>query len=134
MVDVGSRQRIVPGVEGVVRFGNVENANVGRQALIQRPQNGVGRREATLRFGLGTHAQVRHLSSRVDSGVGSPSGLNLHLGVKEILCCLPELPSHGPCVILLLPAAVLGAVVFQRELPGFQSPSIAGRSLGWMVW
>ena len=52
--------------------------------------------------------------------VGPAGTLDLELGSQEILSRLAELALHGPRVVLLLPAAVFGAVIFERNFPGFQ--------------
>ena len=67
---------------------------------------------------------MRHLSDGVYACVGTAGPLNLDFFSQEILGRLAQLALHGSRVVLLLPTAVLGAVVFERELPGFQFLSV----------
>ena len=71
------------------------------------------------------YAQVRHLGAGVYTGVGTAGTLDFDIRAEEVLSRFAELALDGAGVLLLLPAAVFGAVVFQRELPGFQFPSVA---------
>jgi hypothetical protein len=63
----------------------------------------------------------------VDAGIGPPRALNLDRAIEELFGRFSELPLHRSRIALLLPAAILCAVVFYGELPAFQLTSVASR-------
>jgi hypothetical protein len=65
-------------------------------------------------------AEVRYLGDSVYARVGTAGALDLELGSQEIFGRFAKLALHGSRVVLLLPAAIFGPVIFERDLPGFQ--------------
>ena len=113
------------GVELVARFFDIQDADVGRQPLIERAQDFLRRREGAL---CRKRAHVRYLRDGMDTGIRAAGAVDFEVRTQEILGSLAELSLHGPGVVLLLPAAVFRSVVFERELPGFQFLSVRPRA------
>ena len=63
---------------------------------------------------------MRHLRPSMHARVGAPRALDVHRASEELLRRFPQLALHGSRVVLFLPAAILRAVVFDGQLPGFQ--------------
>ena len=70
-----------------------------------------------------------YLRDGVDAGIRPAGAVDFEVGSQEVLGGLAELTLHGPGVVLLLPAAVLGSVIFKGELPGFQFLSLRPRAV-----
>ena len=111
-------------MKAIVGLGDVQYADVRGKPIVQRAQELFGRRIAALGARRNPESKMRHLSARVDAGVRASSALQLDRCAQVILGRLAKLAHHGSGVLLLLPATVLCAIVFEYQLPGFQFPSV----------
>ena len=62
------------------------------------------------------HLQVHHLSERVDAGIGSAGAHDFNVALKNFFGRLAQFAHDGAGILLILPAAVAAAVVFQQHL------------------
>ena len=102
-------------MEAVRHFLDRVNDDVGWQVVVQYAADLVGRPAST-----SVHAEVRHLCDRVNACVGASRAMQFDFGSEAVLHHLLEIALHCACIALFLPAAILGAVVFERQLPGLQ--------------
>ena len=74
-----------------------------------------------------------YLRSRMYARIGTAGTLDFNLAVEQILRGFAKLTLHCSGVLLLLPAAIFGAVVFENQSPAFQSLSLAIQPLPRML-
>jgi len=123
LIKVSARRGVVTRVEVVGTLDHVQDADIGRQTIVQRAQDFARRRVRP----LGTRPKMRDLSDGVDARVGAAGALDVDLDAEEILRGFTKLALDGARVQLFLPAAIFGAVVFEGQLPGFQEISVTGQ-------
>jgi hypothetical protein len=110
LVDVAPLDGIVPRVEAVRRLVDRADVDVGRQRVVEaRAQH--GRRQVRVEL------EVRDLSERVHAGVGPAGAVQLELlPPRRVADGAIDFAGDRPRVLLDLPAAVTGAVVFNQQL------------------
>jgi hypothetical protein len=88
----------------------LENRNIGWKNFVH-PALQFRRLLAHFRFDL----KVHHLPQCVNSGIGPAGALHFKFSGKDLACGLAQFSHHGASVVLILPAAIPGAVVFENE-------------------
>src|SRR5215210_5604206 len=91
-----------------------QHDDVCRKTRVQFTNDG-GRRCGASKI----HTQMSDLGSCVDAGIRSSGPAEFHFRSEVILGRASKLALHSPRIALLLPSAVAGAVILERELPGF---------------
>lgn len=94
---------------------DIQHRDIGGQAVIQLPPDRIGWGAAP------ADPQMRHLLERMDTGVGAARPLDLHFLTKQILRRAAENSGDRPGIDLILPAAILGPVVFESQFPRIHS-------------
>jgi len=117
LVEVGAGGGVVAGVEVGGGLFDVEDGDVGGEALVPLVLQQGGLVAGVAAVGL-AELDVGHLAEGVHAGVGAAGAHDLDGRLEKILDGAPERTGDGAGVLLFLPAAVLGPVVFQRDFPG----------------
>src|SRR5271166_2378723 len=110
LIEVRPADGVVPRMELRRRRLHFDYAHVGGQPVVEPAANLLRTHRPR-----GFDAQMRHLRQRMYSRVRAPGALDIDLGLEQLLGRRPKLPHYRAGVDLLLPAAVLGAIVFERE-------------------
>ena len=75
------------------------------------------------RLYVGPH--MRHLSKRVNAGIGTAGALQIHAHSQGLFGGAAQFTHYRAGILLLLPAAVARPVVLDGQLPGEHMPSLA---------
>lgn len=93
----------------------LKDNDIRRQQIIQTPQQQL-RRLAN----LPCHFDMRNLTERVNTGIGAACTLHVDVSVEDNHGGLSQLSHDGASVLLLLPAAVARAIVFEKQFKSDQ--------------
>ena len=111
-IDVCAGHGVVPGMEARMGFLHVEHDDGGGEPFVQAAQDFSG-----LEVFAGIDFQVGHLGQGMDAGIRAARGLQFHGTAEELFGHLAHIVRYALGVGLLLPAVIIGSVVFECELP-----------------
>src|SRR5262245_14685799 len=124
LVDVTPGDRVTPRVELVPNRFDGGDDDVGWEGVVDAAPKRVGRER-------GARVEVGNLSNRVNTRVGPARSIQLEILESGGLANRAiDLALNGSCILLDLPAAVLGARVLNREFQAHKWWMVDG---GWWV-
>src|SRR5271165_7102912 len=110
----------MPGMKAAMRRFSLPDRDIHGQTVVESPNHLFLVAFASIRS-----SQMNHLRQGMYSGIRAPRALHLHGTTKIVLSRLPQNAHNCASVLLFLPTAVAGSVVFEGEFPGGHGVSMA---------